>query len=53
MHLLRRLICCEKASSVVEYAIMIAVIVVVCIIAITALGEAAYDALWEAVEALD
>lgn len=49
----RNLILSEEASSAVEYAVVLALIVVVCIVAITAVGEAAYDAIWAAAEALE
>ena len=49
----RNLILSEEATSAVEYAVGLALIIVVCIVAITAVGEAAYDALWDAVEALE
>ena len=43
----------EQATSAVEYAVMLSLIVVVCIVALVGLAEAAYDALWDAVEALE
>jgi pilus assembly protein Flp/PilA len=43
----------EDASTAVEYAVMLALIVAVCVVSITAVGEAAYEALWDAVEVLD
>lgn len=49
----RRFLFLEGATSAVEYAVMLALIVVVAIVAIVGLGEAAYDALWDAVEALE
>lgn len=43
----------DEAASAVEYAMMLALIVVVCIVAITAVGEAAYDVLWDVAESLE
>lgn len=50
---LKRLLLDEQATSAVEYAVLLALIVVVCISAITSIGDAAYDALWEVTESLD
>jgi len=43
----------EEATSAVEYAVVLALIVVVCIIAIMAVGENAFVAFWDVVEALE
>ena len=47
------LLASEDASSAVEYAVMLALIVVVCIVAITAAGDVAYEALWDTVRGLE
>ena len=43
----------ETAASAVEYAVILALIASVCIVAVTELGNASYDALWEVVDALE
>ncbi len=43
----------EEASSAVEYVVILSLIVAVCLVAVMAVGEAAYGALWDAVEALE
>ncbi|MEM6690230.1 MAG: hypothetical protein AAF664_12425 [Planctomycetota bacterium] len=53
MEFLRRLIDDEQATSAVEYAVLLSLIVVVCLVAITAIGESAYDAMWDVVEILE
>ncbi len=53
MSQLRRLIRKEEAATVVEYAVMLALIIVVCVVSISALGESVYDALWDAADALE
>jgi len=50
---LRPLLSEDQASSAVEYAVVLALIVVVCAVAAAGLGEAAYDALWDVAEALE
>ena len=42
----------DQGVSAVEYCVLIALIVVFCVTAITAIGDAAYDALWDAADAL-
>jgi len=50
---LRKFYACEDGTSAVEYTVMLALIVVFCIFSIEAVGLATYDALWDAVEALE
>jgi len=42
----------DDASTAVEYAVVLSLILVVCLVAISAVGEATFGALWDAVEAL-
>ncbi len=44
LNLIKRFVKEEEGATMVEYALMIALIAVVCIIAVTALGDGAYDA---------
>lgn len=53
MNLLRNFVAREDAASAVEYAVLLSLIIVVCFSAITALGDAAYDAIWDVADALD
>lgn len=53
VRILRCLIRSEEATSAVEYAVVLSLVVVACIVAIVALGETAYDAMWEVADALD
>ena len=53
MRILTRFLKEETATSAVEYAVILALIVAVCVVAITELGNASYDALWDVVEALE
>ncbi len=43
----------ENGPTAVEYAVLLAVIVVVAAMGISLVGQAAYESLWMAVEALD
>lgn len=53
MHPILRLLQNDDATSAVEYAVLLALIVAVCLTVVMTLGEASYDALWDVVEALD
>jgi pilus assembly protein Flp/PilA len=43
LHAVKRFVRSEDGPTAVEYAVMLALIIVVCIIAITTLGQAAKD----------
>jgi len=43
----------EDGPTAVEYAVMLALIIVVCSTVVQSVGNAAYDSLWEVVEVLD
>jgi pilus assembly protein Flp/PilA len=48
-----RFIADESGPTAVEYAIMLALIIMVCVSTIASVGTSAYSSLWDAVEALD
>ena len=50
---IQRFIADESGPTAVEYAIMLALIILVCASTIGSVGTAAYSSLWDAVEALD
>ncbi len=50
---IQRFIADEGGPTAVEYAIMLALIILVCASMIGSVGTAAYSSLWDAVEALD
>ncbi len=43
----------ECGTSAVEYAVMLAVIITVCFVALQSLGDASYQALWAVVDSLE
>lgn len=43
----------EEGTSAVEYAMVLALIIVVCIGAVTTLGESMHSAMWDVVESLE
>jgi len=43
----------ECGPTAVEYAVMLALIIVVCASVVSSIGSAAYNTLWTVVEALD
>lgn len=49
----RQLLKSEDGTSAVEYAMVLALIVVVCIGAITTIGESMHDAMWDVAESLE
>jgi len=49
----RRFIAEECGPTSVEYAVMLALIIVVCASVVSSIGSAAYSTLWTVVEALD
>ena len=53
MSAILKLLSSEEGTTAVEYAILLSLIITGCIVAITAVGEAAYDTLWDAVEAME
>ena len=49
----RRFMVEECGPTSVEYAVMLALIIVVCVSVVSSIGSAAYNSLWTVVEALD
>jgi len=49
----RRLIVEESGPTAVEYAVMLALIIVVCASAASSIGSAAHKSIWMVVEALE
>ena len=49
----RRFIVEECGPTAVEYAVMLALIIVVCASAVSSIGSMAYKSLWTVVEALE
>ena len=43
----------ESGPTAVEYAVMLALIIVVCASTVGSVGKAAYESLWQVVEVLD
>jgi pilus assembly protein Flp/PilA len=50
---LKRFCVSETGTSAVEYAVMLALIIVVCLVALDSLGRASYEALWQVVDVLE
>jgi pilus assembly protein Flp/PilA len=50
---IRRFFTEESGPTAVEYAVMLALIIVVCASTVGSVGMAAYKSLWEVVEVLD
>ena len=53
MKVLYRLLRVDEGTSAVEYAILLALIVSVCVVAVTELGNSSYHAIWDVVDALE
>jgi Flp pilus assembly pilin Flp len=43
----------RSGASTVEYAVMLALIIVIAVVAVDQLGASVYNSLWETVEALE
>ncbi len=50
---IRRFVTDESGPTAVEYAVMLALIIVVCASTVGSVGKAAYNSLWQVVEVLD
>ncbi len=50
---IRRFIKEDSGPTAVEYAVMLALIIVICASTVGSVGKAAYESLWQVVEVLD